>query len=167
MTLTIEYQGVGSDYLVKHLNASRAWCLVVATIGFFLAQVFALSIETPQLLVFVSIFSGIAYGFLFGVFPSLIAGTFGIRGLSQNWGFITLAPVVSSNIFNLYYGRNYDNHSTVGSKGERMCLDGLDCYKAAYWVTFLSCGLGLAASLWLIRHQRRQAREGGKGDEED
>lgn len=45
-----------------------------------------------------------AYGFLFGVFPSLVAECFGVNGLSQNWGCMTLAPIVFGNIFNLLYG---------------------------------------------------------------
>lgn len=46
-----------------------------------------------------------AYGFLYGVFPSLVAETFGVSGLSTNWGCISLAPVIFGNIFNILYGR--------------------------------------------------------------
>jgi len=160
--------GVGSDFLVKKLHASRVWCLVFATFIFFLAQVCALSIENPHYLWFVSSLSGLGYGFLFGVFPSVVAESFGIRGLSQNWGFMTLAPVISSNIFNIFYGRTYDRHSIIRDDGDRVCMDGIDCYKAAYWVTLGACGLGLFADLWFIRHQRMQhMKENPKGDEED
>lgn len=141
---------------------------MLATVIFFLAQVCALNIENPHLLGFVSSLSGLGYGFLFGVFPSIVAESFGIRGLSQNWGFMTLAPVVSSNIFNIFYGQTYDRRSTVRPGGERVCLDGLDCYKSAYWVTFWACGLGLVFALWVIRHQHVQhLKENPKGDEED
>lgn len=159
--------GVGSDFLVKKLHASRVWCLVVATIVFFLAQVCALTIENPHYLAFVSGFSGLGYGFLFGVFPSIVAESFGIRGLSQNWGFMTMAPVISSNVFNLFYGHTYDSHTKTRPDGERVCEDGIDCYKAAYWMTFFSCGLGLIFSFWVIRHQRVHKRVPSKGDEED
>ena len=153
---------------MKKLHASRVWCLVFATFVFFLAQVCALNIENPHLLWFVSSLSGLGYGFLFGVFPSIVAESFGIRGLSQNWGFITLAPVVSSNIFNIFYGRTFDRHSIIKDNGERVCMEGIECYKAAYWVTLGACGLGLFAALWLIRHQRIQhIKENSKGDEED
>ncbi|KAI6781775.1 putative membrane protein-like protein [Emericellopsis cladophorae] len=160
--------GVGSDFLVKRLHASRVWCLVLATVIFFCAQVCALNIENPHLLGFVSSLSGLGYGFLFGVFPSIVAETFGIRGLSQNWGFITLAPVVSSNVFNIFYGQTYDAHTVKRPSGEMMCMDGLECYKSAYWMTFCSCVVGLGASLWTIRHQHvRHNKELSKGDEED
>jgi MFS family permease len=128
----------------------------------------ALNIENPHLLWFVSSLSGLGYGFLFGVFPSVVAESFGIRGLSQNWGFMTLAPVISSNIFNIFYGRTFDRHSIIRDNGERVCLEGIECYKAAYWVTLGACGLGLFAALWFIRHQRIQhMKENPKGDEED
>ena len=153
---------------MKRLHASRVWCLVVACVIFFLAQICAINISNPHLLGFVSGLSGLGYGFLFGVFPSITAETFGIRGLSQNWGFMTLSPVISSNIFNLFYGATYDQHSIVKPGGERVCLEGLDCYKPAYWVTLGACVLGLAVTLWTIRHQHVQhAKDMAKGDEED
>ncbi|KAK0715019.1 major facilitator superfamily domain-containing protein [Lasiosphaeris hirsuta] len=160
--------GVGSDFLVKGLGASRAWCLVVASFVFCIAQVCALNINNPHLLGLVSGLSGLGYGFLFGVFPSIVAETFGIHGLSQNWGFMTLSPVISGNIFNLFYGTVFDSHSIVGDGGERSCPDGLDCYKDAYYVTLGACGLGLLTTLWTIRHQYLvRVEEEGKRTAED
>lgn len=160
--------GVGSDFIVKHLHASRVWCLVFSCVLFFLAQICALNINNPHFLATVSGLSGIAYGFLFGVYPSIVAETFGIVGLSQNWGFMTLSPVLSSNIFNIFYGRIYDKHTVVEPNGERFCHDGLDCYRAAYWVTLGACVIGLGVTFGFIRHQHNQyAKEHRKGEEED
>ena len=92
-----------------------------------------------------------AYGFLFGVFPSLVAEAFGINGLSQNWGWMTLSPVISGNVFNLLYGRIYDYHSVI-KNGRRACPDGIECYRTAYWVTFGASLAGMLISLWSIRH---------------
>lgn len=125
---------------------------MIASLIFTAAQVFALYITNPHFLSMVSGLTGLAYGFLFGVYPSLVAEAFGVHGLSQNWGCMTIAPVISGNIFNLFYGSVYDKHSTVLPGGERQCPDGLDCYRSAYWVTFGACILGLAVSLWSIRH---------------
>ncbi|KAJ9154900.1 MFS general substrate transporter [Pleurostoma richardsiae] len=152
--------GVGSDFLVKVLRASRVWCLVLASLIFVAAQVCALSVHNPHLLGFVSGLSGLGYGFLFGVFPSIVAETFGIHGLSQNWGFMTLSPVISGNIFNLFYGAVFDRHSVVGPGGERSCPDGISCYWSAYLVTLGACGLGLVVTLFVIRHQHaRRVKE--------
>lgn len=149
-------QGVGSDFLVKVLHASRVWCLVIASLIFSVAQICALNIENPNYLGFVSGLSGLGYGFLFGVFPSIVAEAFGIHGLSQNWGFMTLSPVISGNIFNLFYGTVYDAHSIIEPGGERSCLEGLLCYRAAYFVTLGACALGLLVTLLVIRHQQTQ-----------
>ncbi|GAW10924.1 hypothetical protein ANO14919_002620 [Xylariales sp. No.14919] len=156
--------GAGSDFLIKILHASRVWCLVIASVIFSLAQICALNVVNPHLLGFVSGFSGLGYGFLFGVFPSIIAESFGIHGLSQNWGFMTLAPVISGNIFNLFYGFVLDAHSVFESDGKRRCEDGIECYRSAYVVTLSACGLGLGVTLWVIWHQAKsRLREMGKG----
>ncbi|POR36644.1 Putative membrane protein [Tolypocladium paradoxum] len=157
--------GVGSDFLVKSLHASRLWCLFVACLVFLTAQACALNIRNPHLLGFVSGLSGLGYGFLFGVFPSIVTEAFGIRGLSQNWGFMTLAPVASSNVFNLLYGTIYDKHSAIGPGGERSCHEGLDCYRAAYWVTLGACCAGLIITLWTIRHERAELAKESRNED--
>ncbi len=51
----------------------------------------------------------VAYGFLFGVYPSLVAEAFGVHGLSQNWGCMIFAPVIAGNMFNLLYGTLFND----------------------------------------------------------
>ena len=146
--------GIGSDLLVKKLGMSRFWCLFFSAVVFTLTQLAGTTISNPNSLVIVSGLTGIAYGFLFGVFPSLTAHTFGIKGLSQNWGVMTLAPVFSGNVFNLLYGNIYDGHSVVGKDGDRECPDGLGCYRSAYFMTFISGLLGIGVCLWSITRER-------------
>ncbi|KAG5928461.1 hypothetical protein E4U42_000594 [Claviceps africana] len=154
--------GVGSDFLARSLRASRVWCLLVASAVFLVSQACALFINDPHFLGLVSGLSGLGYGFLFGVFPSLVTEAFGIRGLSQNWGFMTLAPVISSNIFNSVYGAVLDSHSVFDPSGERSCHVGLECYRAAYWITFFACSAGIVIALWAVRHERAELARGGK-----
>ncbi|KOS21485.1 putative membrane protein [Escovopsis weberi] len=159
---------IGSDLLTKQLRASRIWCLAAACSVFLVAQLCAICISNPQLLGFTSSLSGLAYGMLFGVFPSIVAETFGIRGLSQNWGFMTMSPVLSSNFFNLLYGMIYDRHSIIHPNGQRVCDEGLDCYREAYYISFAACSIGLSVTLWVIHHQWQVLqREKAKGDQED
>ncbi|KAI4603168.1 hypothetical protein KJ359_005960 [Pestalotiopsis sp. 9143b] len=160
--------GTGSDFLVKVLHASRVWCLVLAAGIFSVAQIFALNVENPHLLGFVSGFSGLGYGFLFGVFPSIVAESFGIHALSQNWGYMTLSPVISSNVFNLFYGWVFDAHSIVEPDGSRDCTEGLSCYRAAYLVTICACALGVAVTLAVIWVQKQaRLKETTKTRQED
>jgi len=147
--------GIGSDILVKKLNMSRFWCLFISALVFTLTQLAGASISNPNTLVVVSAMTGVAYGFLFGVFPSLTAHTFGIGGLSQNWGAMTLAPVLSGNVFNLVYGTVYDRHSVVGHEGDSECPDGLVCYRSAYYMTFFSGLCGIVVCLWSIWRERQ------------
>ncbi|KAL2825191.1 major facilitator superfamily domain-containing protein [Aspergillus cavernicola] len=147
--------GIGSDILVKKFGMSRFWCLFVSALVFTLTQLAGASISNPHQLAIVSGFTGIAYGFLFGVFPSLTAHTFGINGLSQNFGVMTLAPVFSGNVFNLIYGSIYDHHSIVDPNGDRDCPDGLGCYKSAYYMTFFSGVGGILVCLWSIWRDKR------------
>ncbi|KAL1884547.1 hypothetical protein Plec18167_002137 [Paecilomyces lecythidis] len=147
--------GIGSDLLVKKLNMSRFWCLFFSAILFTVTQLAGSSISEPHELVLISGATGLAYGFLFGVYPSLVAHTFGINGLTQNWGIMTLAPVFSGNVFNLLYGSIYDRHSVVAPDGERDCREGLSCYQAAYYTTFFSGVAGIGVTLWSIWQERR------------
>jgi MFS family permease len=159
--------GVGSDILVRRLQASRTWCLTLASAIFTIAQLLALTISDPHYLFLVSSLCGLAYGFLFGVFPSIVAEVFGIHGLSTNWGFITLAPVLSGNIFNLFYGAVFDAHSVIGKDGDRVCELGLECYRNAYVVTLFSGLAALAVSLVSIQYDHACQRAAAKARELD
>ena len=144
--------GVGSDVIIKKLNMSRFWCLFLSSLLFLLAQIFGITIAAPHALGLVSGLTGLAYGFLFGVYPALVVETFGIGGLSQNWGTMTLAPIPFGNLFNLVYGRIYDRHSIIGEDGARDCREGLQCYRNAYLVTTVASVIGVGISLWSIRY---------------
>ena len=155
--------GIGSDVLVSRLNRSRFWCLFVSAFLFCIAQFLALSVENPNHLFIVSSCTGLAYGVLFGVYPSLVANTFGVHGLSQNWGTMTLAPVISGNIFNILYGKIYDSHSIVNENDHHECLQGLECYRSAYWVTFWSAVAAVGLCLWSIWHENQVHKKEKEG----
>ena len=159
----IDPPGIGSDAIVRRLHASRWWCILISSCIFCIAQACGAQIEKPELLGFVSSLTGLAYGFHFGVYPSLVADSFGIGGLSQNWGAMTLSAIVGGNIFNLLYGRIYDAHSIIDRNGARLCLEGLQCYKNAYWVTFGGSLLGISLALISINHDHRKRWRAEKG----
>ncbi|EMC96429.1 hypothetical protein BAUCODRAFT_474691 [Baudoinia panamericana UAMH 10762] len=161
--------GIGSDWLVHH-HASRFWTLVASALIFTTAQVVALTLENPNQLFWLSSLTGLAYGSLFGVYPALVADAFGPSGMGINWGAMTMAPVVSGNIFNLAYGRILDQHSHFRGDGEgggeRLCEDGKDCYSSAYWLTLVASAVGVLWALWCIRQEKleriREMKEDGR-----
>jgi hypothetical protein len=157
--------GIGSDLIVKRLQHSRFWCAAISATIFAFAQIAAIRIGDPNYLFVVSGLSGLAYGVLFGVFPALVVDAFGPDGFAVNWGFMTLAPVVSGNVYNLFYGAVYDFHSVVEPDGQRGCEVGVMCYRAAYYVTLTSSILGIFACFWGIWGEAKRSREVREGME--
>lgn len=107
--------GLLSDFLVNRTGSAtkRVWLLIVVTTLAFASQLLAAkpdAIETVHDLLFVSILTGLAYGTLFGICPVLVFEWFGMAHFSQNYGFVSLSPVVAGNVFNLLFGRIYDSH---------------------------------------------------------
>lgn len=90
--------------------------------------------------------------------PAVVVDTFGPDGFSVNWGFLTWAPVVSGNVYNLFYGAVYDSNSIVEPDGNRNCEQGLQCYQKAYYVTLLSSMLGVAVCIWGIHSEHARQR---------
>lgn len=164
--------GIGSDWLIHH-HASRFWTLVGSACIFTAAQVVGLTLQDPNDLFLLSSLTGLAYGALFGVYPALVADAFGPSGMGINWGAMTLAPVLSGNVFNLVYGGILDKHSNFHSGpdggGETVCPEGRECYASAYWLTLLSSVVGVAWSLWCIRLEKvqklREEKEGERPHE--
>lgn len=163
--------GIGSDWLIHH-GASRWWTLVASALLFTAAQVVALGLEDPKQLFWLSGLTGLAYGALFGVYPTLVADAFGPSGLGVNWGAMTMAPVLSGNFFNLAYGRILDAHSHFQGDGrgggEMVCTEGKGCYGGAYLITLVSAVVAVgwsAGSIW--REKRKRMREGGKAREHE
>lgn len=147
--------GAGSDLLAKKLNMNRMWCLFISALAFTAAQSCALQIDNPHHLASVSGLTGIGYGVLYGFYPSLLAQKFGVNGMSQNWGTVILAPVISGNIFNILYGKVYDKYSIVLPNGERKCLEGRSCYWIASLVTLFVGLTGTVLSLVYIWRENR------------
>ncbi|KAJ4363856.1 hypothetical protein N0V95_000925 [Ascochyta clinopodiicola] len=151
--------GIGSDFIVKRLGHSRFWCVVISATIFAIDQLCATRIENPNYLWVVSGLCGLAYGVTFGVLPAVVVDTFGPDGFSVNWGFLTWAPVVSGNVYNLFYGTVYDSNSIVEPDGNRNCEEGLMCYQRAYYVTLLSSVLGIFVCLWGIHGEHARKRK--------
>jgi len=158
--------GIGSDWLIHH-NSSRFWTLVASASIFTIAQMVAMTLQDPYMLFWLSSLTGLAYGALFGVFPALVADAFGTSGMAINWGAMTLAPVVTGNVFNLLYGSILDGNSVKkGGKGEHsgelVCSAGKACYSSAYWVTLVASIVGICWTLWCIRTEKVEKLRDGR-----
>jgi hypothetical protein len=104
------------------------------------------------------------------VYPALVADAFGVSGLSVNWGFMTIAPVIWGNIFNILYGSVFDAHSEVTPGGDMICNEGLGCYKTAYFATMVASVVAIGGSLGAVYRdgrQRSKAQELAHGERLD
>ena len=54
---------------------------------------------------------GVAYGSVFGLFPTVVIEWFGLEHFSENYGLVSLSPMVGGNLFSLAFGHNLDAHS--------------------------------------------------------
>ncbi|TKY90442.1 hypothetical protein EX895_000440 [Sporisorium graminicola] len=171
--------GLLSDLLVNRTAsaANRVWLLIVVTTLALASQLLAAfpgAVSTVDQLFAVSTLTGLAYGTLFGVCPTLVFEWFGMKHFSQNYGFVSLSPVVAGNVFNLLFGHIYDSHvpsdtsmlSVVvqalkagNGKGQghddhptnrHLCMDGEECYRQVFVVTSVGCVIGVVVSLVLI-----------------
>ncbi|PWN48388.1 MFS general substrate transporter [Violaceomyces palustris] len=162
--------GLLSDYLVNKTGSPRyrVWLLLVVTTLALLSQTLAAlpnTIETVKQLLLVSTLTGLAYGTLFGLCPVLVFEWFGLKHFSQNYGMLSLSPVLAGNVFNLMFGRIYDSNvepepahggdgmgGGVGRGGQHVhqCLKGEDCYRKVFEITAVGCVLAVLISLALI-----------------
>lgn len=80
---------------------------------------------------------------------------------SENWGYVSLAPIVGGNLFSLAFGRDVDRHSSPASLVAKAieCIDGRECYiSTIHLTTAAACmafGLSIVACLrdWKRRSQ--------------
>ncbi|KAI5988455.1 major facilitator superfamily domain-containing protein [Pisolithus marmoratus] len=175
--------GLVSDFIRNRLHLPRAYSLCIVSSLFIISQASAMAISSVSTLWIATATLGVAYGSLYGALPSIIIDWFGLAHLSENWGYVTLAPLVGGNIFSIMFGRNLDAHTpreedtshdvtrVIGgaSLSEHQCLIGRECYVSSLRVTLVACMVALALSTWAAAREERRKRAVGKGrtDERD
>ncbi|KAK9387214.1 major facilitator superfamily domain-containing protein [Lipomyces mesembrius] len=102
--------GYSADRLSRK-GYQRMWVIVASACIFAFAQIGGLTITSSRFMWFISIFNGIGYGFLFGSYASIISELFGLKRFSENYGFVTVATVVGSDVFAFAFGAIYDGNS--------------------------------------------------------
>ncbi|SJX60215.1 uncharacterized protein SRS1_11520 [Sporisorium reilianum f. sp. reilianum] len=171
--------GLLSDLLVNRTAsaANRVWLLIVVTTLALASQLLAAfpgAVSTVDELYAVSTLTGLAYGTLFGVCPTLVFEWFGMKHFSQNYGFVSLSPVVAGNVFNLLFGHIYDSHVPSDARmlsavvhalagkahddhptSRHLCMDGEECYRHVFVVTSVGCAVAVLVSVGLVVRRAR------------
>ncbi|PWN44418.1 MFS general substrate transporter [Ceraceosorus guamensis] len=146
--------GLLSDLFVSSTGDARmrVWLLVLVCILAVGSQALAAApntITTVHRLIIISLGTGWMYGALFGLAPVLTFEWFGLKHFSQNWGYVSLSPVIAGNIFNLLFGKIYDSHVSKGSGSVHQCPLGEECYRSVFEITEV-CALAAAAASFLL-----------------
>ncbi|UZJ55249.1 hypothetical protein CBS101457_004569 [Exobasidium rhododendri] len=146
--------GILSDVLVNKTGrqAHRVCLLLLVCSLALISQGLAATpnvISDLKKLLGISSMTGLMYGTLFGLCPVLTFEWFGLRHFSQNWGIISLSPVLAGNIFNLLFGRIYDSH--VPKEGHtHICPDGEECFRSVFQITEVAALIALLLAFTII-----------------
>lgn len=159
--------GVIADSSKTFYNVSRPVYISLVSGLFVISQLVAYSITEVEDLWKASALLGLSYGSMFGLFPAVSIEWFGLAHFSENWGIMSLGPVIGSNILSLAFGRILDAHSlsesdlgsrdlpSTGSPVPR-CMEGRECYVDSLKLTITACLLALVLSVYAgIRDHRK------------
>ncbi|KAJ7476903.1 major facilitator superfamily domain-containing protein [Mycena galericulata] len=158
--------GLISDNIKNRFGFPRSYSLVLVSTLFFLSQLLAAQIGDVESLWKASALVGLAYGTIFGLFPTVCIEFFGLSHFSENWGFLSLSPMVGGNLFSIAFGRNLDAHesgestaaaATVAARAvAHQCLEGRSCYVATLGLTGTACFVAILLSALAAWRERRK-----------
>lgn len=126
--------GLFSDFLHKNLRAQRQWVVVGAITLTFVTQFLVMTSNTIHLVTLASLFTGGAYGLLYGCYPAIIADHCGTEYFTTAWGLGCCGPLLILFSLEKVFGSIYDSHSQNG-----VCAVGNKCYEGAFQVSSFLC----------------------------
>ena len=95
-----------------------------------------------------------------------------IAHFSENWGTLSLAPMIGGNLFSIMFGRNLDAHASSGNDAvlaaraglptATECWDGKECYIASLYISLSACLLALVLSVLAGWRDKRKLAARGK-----
>lgn len=153
--------GLIADFTRIRLRLPRVYCFCLVSALFVVSQVYAINVEDVTHLWKATVLLGLAYGGLFGICPTIIIDWFGLAHLSENWGYVSLSPLLGGNLFSLMFGRNLDAHASdddssthsplslikrAALPNDHQCFDGRECYVSSLYVTVAACLFALVLS---------------------
>jgi len=173
--------GLISDFIHTRLHLPRTYSLCLVSFVFIVSQAVAISITSVDTLWIASAVLGLAYGNLWGGLPAIIIDWFGLAHLSENWGYVALAPLAGGNLFSIMFGAILDAHAPKassylhtyatraavalhelveeGMSTGHQCLAGRECYVLSLQITLGACIIALGLSTWAgIRDGLRDRR---------
>ncbi|KAJ6544286.1 major facilitator superfamily domain-containing protein [Mycena capillaripes] len=159
--------GLISDNAKNRFGFPRSYSLMLVSTLFFCSQLLTRQISEVTDLWKASALVGFSYGTIFGLFPTVCIEFFGLSHFSENWGFLSLSPLVGGNLFSIAFGRNLDAHEPGESTGAaaaaaavrsaaHQCLEGRTCYVSTLSLTGTACFAAIMLSALAAWRERRK-----------
>jgi len=150
---------IAADAVKSRVHVPRSFCIPPVSALFICALLMLIMISDVHHLWAASGFIGFAYGCWFGLLPAISIEWFGLAHFSENWGIISIFPIIGGNLFSIAFGRNLDAHEPATSPisdappsiSARQCMDGRECYVQSLYLNLLACTIALALSVWAGR----------------
>ncbi|GJJ69748.1 hypothetical protein EMPS_02096 [Entomortierella parvispora] len=130
----------------KWWGVKRVGFLLYAGLCVWLGQTFGSRVESIQDLTSVSVLVGLGYGSVFGVAPTIVSEWFGVSNFGTNWGWISIAPAIGGQVFNLVFGSLYDREAQHEHTLE--CF-GVECFHTSFALGAFSSFVGVATLIYL------------------
>ena len=137
--------GLVSDWAHAKYHVSYPLWLVVCSGLMLVTFVVSLQVQTLNTLIYISIACGIAYGSVWTITPVLIGKFFGQRNFAKNWGWMTMVPIISIQLYSFLFGHFYDKNQVDGN------CKGLDCFYLSHEIAAYTLGIAWLSSLALWR----------------
>ncbi|KAF9141642.1 hypothetical protein BG015_001217 [Linnemannia schmuckeri] len=138
----------------KWWGVSRVGFLLYAGFCVWLGQAFGSHVQDIEDLGRVSLFVGLGYGSVFGVAPTIVSEWFGVSNFGTNWGWISIAPAIGGQMFNLIFGWLYDLEAAHEHTLE--CF-GIECFHNSFVLGSVSSFFGVCVLIYLSILARRPA----------
>ncbi|KAF9951217.1 hypothetical protein BGZ70_001089 [Mortierella alpina] len=132
----------------------RIGFLLYAGVCVWLGQTLGAGVHEIGDLTKVSLLVGLGYGSVFGVAPTIVSEWFGVTNFGTNWGWISIAPAIGGQFFNLVFGWLYDREAQHEHTLE--CF-GVECFHTSFVLGACSSLLGVAVLVYLYVATRAHA----------
>lgn len=173
------FLGLICDYGKNKLGIPRSYSLVLVSFLLLVSQIVITRIDSVKNLWIASSTLGFAYGSTFSLLATMCVEWFGMPHFSENWGFLSMAPMVGGNLFSIIFGRNLDAHETIPQPSDRSalgshvirraklkapprCTLGKECYIDSLYLTIGTCFLSILLSLWACWRDKEKMRKAAR-----
>ena len=77
--MTLKSSGLMADFTKNRLHQPRSFCVTLASLAFFISQMTCIGVDDVRTLWKASALLGLAYGSMYGLYPTIIIEYFGMR----------------------------------------------------------------------------------------